>query len=535
MFLMGLPLGLCVAGCATPHTVPEVPTAAALFPAKSVLAKDPAVTLAAKPAAPEDGNPLRFASAEEADESPKKSNAAAPGRLPDPASTADPARVRPAYAQLETLPIDLPTVINLVSANSPAAGVARARVREAEARLESAEVQWLPNLAVGAAYQRFDGRTQNQRGELFDVSRANLLVGGGPALALDVAEAIYRPLVERRLTAAERLRAAAVDMSNEMEAAGAYIDLVQVHAQLAINADTLEKAEAMLTAARNAKEARLDRTAGDVNRARTEVLSRRAERAELEGRAGAASARLGRLLLLRPGVRLVPTDMKVAPVTFIEPTATLDQLVTQAVGSRPDLAANREAIEAAWARVRREQYGPLLPKVTLQNQSGTFGGGINNDLQDFAGRNALSLQVFWEVRNLGFGNRADINGRQAQLDQAQFQAIEAQARVAAEIVETAQMAAARMESLDLAEKAVKEATELYRINKEGTTNVVDAKNLFDALRPLQAIQALNQARLNYLNAVLDYNRAQYRLFIAVGRPAPETSSPVLDVTGTGTK
>ena len=521
IFLMGLPFGLCVVGCATPHTVPEIPTAAALFPPKSLLVKDPAEA-ATKPAvALSDGNPVRFASAAEPEELPKKPAAA--GQLPDPASAADPLRVRPAYAQLETLPIDLPTVISLVDANSPAAGIARARVREAEARLESAEVQWLPNLSVGAAYARFDGRTQNQKGDIFDVSRANLFVGGGPALALDVAEAIYRPLVERRLTAAERLRAKAVDYATELEAAGAYIDLVQVHAQLAINADTLEKATEMLTAAQNAKEARLDRTAGDVNRARTEVLLRRAERAELEGRVGAASARLGRLLLLRPGVRLVPADVKVAPVTLIEPTTTLDQLVTQAIGSRPDLAANREAIEAAWARVRREQYGPLLPKVTLQNQTGTFGGGTNDDLQNFDGRNTLSLQLFWEVRNLGFGNRADIDGRRAQLDQAHFQAIDAQARVAAEIVEAAQTAAARLESLDLAEKAVREATELYRINKEGTTNVVDAKNLFDALRPLQAIQALNQARLNYLAAVLDYNRAQYRLFIAVGRPTRDVA------------
>ena len=44
------------------------------------------------------------------------------------------------------------------------------------------------------------------------------------------------------------------------------------------------------------------------------------------------------------------------------------------------------------------------------------------------------------------------------------------------------------------------------------------KNLFDALRPLQAIQTLNQARVNYLTAVLDFNRAQYRLYAALGYP-----------------
>ncbi|MGL4420329.1 MAG: TolC family protein, partial [Gemmataceae bacterium] len=430
----------------------------------------------------------------------------------------DPVRIRPAYAQLETLPIDLPTVIRLVDANSPAIKFAQAKVREAQARLASAEVQWLPNLSVGIAYNRFDGKTQNQAGNVFGVSRANLFAGGGPALTLDLADAIYRPLTERRLTSAEQLRERATSLGAELDAVGAYLDLVQIHALLEINADTLQKAEAMLTAARNAKDSKLDRTAGDVNRSRTEVLSRKAERIELEGKAGAASARLGKLLLLAPNVKLVPSDIAVAPITLIDPSSTLDQLVTLAINSRPDLAANREVIAAAWAKARRQERGPLFPKLTVANQIGTFGGGLNDDLAKFDARNALSVQLYWEVKNLGFGNRADAAERRALLDQAQVQLVEAQARASAEIVEAAQLAAAKYESLDLAEQAVKEATELYRINKEGTFNVVDAKNLFDALRPLQAIQALNGARQNYLSAVLDYNRAQYRLFTSIGHP-----------------
>lgn len=95
---------------------------------------------------------------------------------------------------------------------------------------------------------------------------------------------------------------------------------------------------------------------------------------------------------------------------------------------------------------------------------------------------------------------------------------EAQARAAAEVVEAAQTAAAKFEAIAPAEEAVKEATELYRINKSGTQNVVGANNLFDALRPLQAIQALNTARQNYLGAIMDHNRAQLRLLAATGTP-----------------
>ena len=486
-----LSLAFGVAGCATPQPMPVPPPP----PAKLQPIANPIERVAAQD--------VRAAT-----EPPK----------------ADAPRARPAYAQLETLPIDLPTVIRLVDANSPRVGFAQAKVREAQARLALAEVQWLPNLSIGAAYNRFDGQTQNQSGNVFSVSRANLFGSGGPALALDFAEAIYRPLIERRRTSAERLRERATSLDAELEAVGAYLDAVQVYALQEINADTLLKAEAMLAAAQNAKDAKLDRTAGDVNRAQTEVLFRRAERIELEGRAGVASARLGRLLLLPPNVKLVPADVAITPVPLIDPNATLDQLIALAIQNRPDLAANREAIAAAWASVRRQQIEPFLPKFVVANQTGGYGGGLNDDLQKFGARNALSAQLYWEVKNLGFGNRAAVDERRAVHDQTHFQLVEAQARVSSEIVESAQLAAARYESLDLAERAVKEATELYRINKEGTLNVVDAKNLFDALRPLQAIQVLNQARQSYLAAVLDFNRAQYRLFTLIGNP-PQAAVP----------
>ncbi len=431
-------------------------------------------------------------------------------------SLPEPHRIRPCYAELETLPIDLPTVIRLIDARSPTAELARARVREAEARLAQANVAWVPNLSVGAAYNRFDGQTQNQRGEVFAVSRQNLFFSGGPALTLDLAEAIYRPLIARRAAAAEVFRSAAARNAAELDAVSAYLDLVQVHALHEINAETLRRATEMLTAAQNATEARLDRSAGDVNRARIEVLTRQAERIDLEGRIGTVSARLGKLLLLPPNLRLVPADAHVVAITLIDPHATLDDLIRLALERRPDLAANRQAIAGAWERVRADRQSPFLPKLLLTDQGGTFGGGKNSNLDRYRGRNVLSVQLYWEIKNLGLSYHALGAERMAAVEQAHVQFVETQARLVAEIVEAAQIAAARFEALDSAEKAVREATELYRINKEGTKNVVDVKNLFDALRPLQAIQLLNQTRAAYLNAVIDYTRAQYRLFVLIG-------------------
>ncbi|HEY2785070.1 MAG TPA: TolC family protein [Fimbriiglobus sp.] len=430
---------------------------------------------------------------------------------------------KPAYGASATLPIDLPTVFRLVNANSPAVGFARARVREAMARQDKAEVLWLPNLQTGAAYNRFDGQTQNQSGSVFGVSRSNLFGGGGTALAVDTAEAYYQPLVARQLTRAESFAAQGTTLTAQLDAALAYFDLLQAHALLAVNADTLARAEQMLKYAKNAQASQLSKTAGDVNRAQTEVYLRQQERLDLDGRAGAAAARLGRLLLLDPAVVLVPADPKVTALELIDPTKTLDDLVAISIANHPDLAANRALALAAWERVRKARNGMFLPKVALQEAVGSFGGGINADVSNFSARNALTVQLYWELENLGFGTAASLRAERAAYDQATYRVADAQARIAADVAEAARIAAAKAAGLDLARKAIGEAAELYRKLQESSFNMVGPKAQYDALEPLLAIQSLNQARTQYLTALIEYDKAQFRLFTALGHPAECTT------------
>lgn len=418
----------------------------------------------------------------------------------------------------ELMPIDLPTVVQLVNRNSPLIGFSRARAREAYARAEVAGVLWLPNMTAGTAYNRFDGQTQNQRGEVFSVSRSNLFVNGGFGLNLDTSEAFYRPLIDRRLASAEQSYASAASLDAELDAVLAYLDLLYTHELLEINADTLSKGEALLVAAKNAQAANLDRSPGDVNRVQLEVYVRKQERVDLTGRSAVASARLGRLLLVEPGVRLVPQVTEAVPVTLIDAKTPINRLISMASQNRPELRGDQEVIAAAWERIRKAKYGPLFPKLQVTENSGTFGGGLNGDVQNFGGRNVIAAQVYWELKNLGFGNYIEQREREAGLEQANYRAIERRARVASDVVESAETALAKLDSLQFAGEAVSEADRLYEINREGTFNVIDSKNLFDALRPLQALQFLNQTRQQYLAAVLDYTRAQYRLHAAIGCP-----------------
>lgn len=427
-------------------------------------------------------------------------------------------------AKADVLPIDLPTALRIANASSPTIALAQARVREALARVDQADALWLPNLSAGGIYLRHDGIDQNRGGDLLTVTRSSLFEGGGAALRLDTAEAFYQPLVARRLVDAAAAAARANTNNALFDVVSAYYDLVHAHAQVEINADILAKAEQILKAAKSGEKQGLIKTAADVNRAETEVSQRRVDRLNLEAQVEIASARLVKLLVLDPKVTLVPADSAVAPIDLIADTAT-EKLIEQALRNRPELAAAAFRIDAAEIRSRQAWYGPLFPRVQVEYLGGGFGGGTNSTITNPAGRNDLSTQIFWELRGLGFGNLADARARDAQKDQATILAVAARAQVASEVVESAKTVTARKNGLQDARRATTEAQEMFRKLSATSFGMIGGKGQFDALEPLIAVQQLNQARLQFLSATVEYNRAQFRLLTSVGTPADTPIKP----------
>ncbi len=417
----------------------------------------------------------------------------------------------------ERLPIDLPTALRLVNAANPTIAVARARVAEAYARQRQAEVYWLPTLTSGGTYQRHDGQIQDTNGTILTVSKQSLFAGGGAGARVDTADALFLPLIARRLTAAEAAAARATVLNVELDVASAYLDLLSITAAQAINADTLTRALEMLRLAEAAETAGLSKTTADVPRARTEVNLRRQEAIDLQGRAAIASARLAQLLLLDPGVDLAPADPAVVPIQLV-PDRPLPELIATAAAYRPELAATQALTAAAQARLRQAQLGPFLPRLEVSYLGGTFGGGVDSQMGNFGGRGDAAASAIWEFKNLGLGNIAIAREREAQLTGANARIVEVQAQVSAEVVAAAKVARYRLASLDVSQQAVRQAVEMFRRLEASSSGMTGNRTLFDALELLLAIQALNQARTQYLGEVIEFNRAQFRLYTALGQP-----------------
>jgi hypothetical protein len=154
---------------------------------------------------------------------------------------------------------------------------------------------------------------------------------------------------------------------------------------------------------------------------------------------------------------------------------------------------------------------------------GYFGGGRNDDLSNFGGRFSFDLQAIWEVQNLGLGNRATIRERAAEQRASLLQLLRTQDRVTAEVVQAHAQLCRAANRLKAAGEGVANAAETAEKNLRG---LVPGKRVGDQLtlvfRPQEAVAAvaaLDQAYRDYFAAVGEHNRAQFRLYRALGHPA----------------
>lgn len=436
----------------------------------------------------------------------------------------------------QVYPIDLPTALRLVNADNPTVAAAQAAVLAAYQRQRQAQVLWLPNLLLTpASYGRHDGQTQFEgTGQVVTASYGNLANNGSAVLNFGLAEAYYAPLITRQLTAAQFQQARAVNQNLQQDVAVAYLNLLRAHARIAVNAEALSNALEMEKNAAAAALAGKSQTAADLQRARTEVARLRVQRIDLEAQAAVASAHLVQLVYLPPALDLRPADAQVLPVTLVPVESVLDELLLVAFANRPELLQSRDQAAAALERWRLARTRPWLPQVQVGYTAGAFGGGPNATITNYGGRGDGQAQLVWQFTNLGLADVARAREQRALYNQAGYEVLQVQAQVAAEVTAALRVARARLRTLQTAQDGVRQAVEMWRRLRESAFGLASAAQRYDPLEPLLAEQALQQAREQYLNEVVEYNQTQFRLYTALGQPAvealPKAVALPLDVT-----
>ncbi len=353
---------------------------------------------------------------------------------------------------------------------------------------------------------------------------------GGPApvssttAVIRISDAIFAPLAARQVVRANQAGVAAATNDALLGLAEAYLDLQLAAGRLQIAREAAANAEdlAALTASYARTGAGLE---ADHRRALTELEHRREELEQAVGDLEVASAEVVRRTRLDPRIVVAPIEPPETVLRLVADNCPVDSLIVAGLQNRPELAQHQALVEATLVRLKQARLRPLIPSVALRYSAGGFGGGPNGFFGNFDGRQDADVNLFWTLENLGLGDRARIRRSDAERQEATLRLVQTQDRVAAEVVRADKTRLAAIRRIDRAARQLPEALRSLELN---FTNIRRGAGLPGAARPievLQPIQALAQARTDYLDAVLAYNRAQFRLYHAIGRPPLLSPAP----------
>jgi outer membrane protein TolC len=248
-----------------------------------------------------------------------------------------------------------------------------------------------------------------------------------------------------------------------------------------------------------------------------------------------ASAELARVLRLSPTVVVQPLEPPNLQVTLVPPVRTPEDMIPLALSLRPELSSYQAQVAAAEKRLQQERFRPLLPTIVVRGNSTPtpyplgvvdFAAGPGGNLVNNGIRSDWDLEAIWEFKNLGFGNLALIRQKSASLDIVRNQEYRFRDIVAKEITQQWVVLRAAEQRTGQSERELQKAwlSASKQLQVLGETNRVAGNVNILVIRPQEvssAMQALVQAYYNYYGSVADFNRAQFRLYRALGNPAQQ--------------
>ncbi len=333
-------------------------------------------------------------------------------------------------------------------------------------------------------------------------------------------DAIFMPRIADQRLRARQSESRAVTNDLMLDTALAYVDLLEAM-QLRVVAEQILGESDLLVETTAAFAETGQGLPADADRSRADAASRQVDIRRTDENVRRASIRLARLLRADQSATLVPIEPMLIPIELVDVDRPLPHLISTGLVNRPELAETRHLVGEAVERYRRERYAPLVPSVLLGMSYGGNGGGLGGTIEQFGDRMDFDVAAFWEVRNLGWGERAAREGSNARVQQARWRQLQQMDQVAADVAEAQAEASARREQLSAAREAIAAAEDSYRRNRE---RIREGQGL--PIEVLQSIQALDESLRRYTTIVADYNRAQFRLQRALGWPvdAGETFS-----------
>lgn len=429
------------------------------------------------------------------------------------------------HSDINGLPIDLATALSMVGGQHPAVGFARWKLQEAYARYDAAQSLWLPSIRAGVSYNRHDGNLQASDGTIIDPNRSSLQAGLGAGAvgagttprqgivaSFHAADAIFAPAIAEKRSWAREHAANATLNDQLYEVATEYIRLLTAVQDLRIIEESRQRTSELFRITKDFSEAGQGLQA-DADRMATELSLIESRLITAREKMDVSGARLSQALSLNAGQQIVPVDYGVTPIELVPIASNRASLISTGLRTRAELREAQALVAVACEEYNRQKFAHLAPSILLGFSQTGFGGGFGGTVNDVKNRMDFDAMVTWEVRNMGIGDRAARNATAARVEQARFEQVRMMDQVAREISESHSQSQHRLQRIGVGQNAIQTAQNSYDLN---LARIRDGQGL--PLEVLQSIQALENARREYLSAVTDYNIAQFSLQRALGWP-----------------
>ena len=462
-------------------------------------------------------------------------NSAGPMPAPSAAAAPDLPPDAPSILDGEVRTLDLDTALRLAGVQNPELNLARQRVVEAVAIRQLAAAQILPTLNAGTNYDSHTGNLQQSNGNILAINRSSVYVGAGAnAIAAgtinipgvfwggNVGQGIFLYLTSKQVVRQREFATLAIRNQTFLSVTLNYAELIRAEGIRAISLQARDEAREVARLTGDFAITGQGRKA-DADRAATELARRIGEVYAAEGQILTASAELCQVLNLDPSIRLHPADASIVPLPIVPDPQPLSELVALAMLHRPELAERRAVIREAFLSLEGAKVLPFSPTVLIGLSAGGFGGGSNlvrPVFGSFNSRSDFDAIGYWTLQNMGVGNVALIKTAKARLGATRFQELATLNHVRAEVASAYARTHARFGQIGTTEAAVRSGVRGFQedfdlTRQQGLRTVLP-------IELLNNFRLLNQARREYLDAIVEYNRAQFELYVALGQPPANT-------------
>jgi outer membrane protein TolC len=411
----------------------------------------------------------------------------------------------------KVLPVSLDTVLRLARDQNLQIALAREKLREACAQQELAQKHWLPEVTVGTANFRHEGGIQDFTGQLLRSSYGSMFGGMEMRGKMDVRDVAFQRIDAERKVWQQKGELSKLTSETLLDAAGTYVDLLAARTSEAVSLESEKLLRELAGLAETL--ARIDPGLRvEVVRITSEAQGQQLITRKMREGGNSAAAKLGYLLGLDPASTLVTVDCRMMALELVNCGESVDALVGQALTRGPgvrELEGLLALIEEA--RARASGMGRFIPNVEMSMLEGAFGAGPGSRMT-WDNRWDAGLHLKWNLTE-ALTQRERRRLADSKIQQARLGHQDLRAKLTLGVREALEASRSNKDQMRLATLQIRDAEEAYALSRSRLKENIKGRSPSEVL---MAIRTLAGARLGYLQALRDFDKAQLRLFVLVG-------------------